>query len=164
MTKSKFLIAFIVLSLIFCCTSNSDDGTDPGNANPDIYLRYNVNGNDREYLTNEITIDSRSDGIDIIATKTTNGVDTEEMIMGIPVNYSAAAHQISGASGLPEEYHIFYASDVTTGIHFPTATTGTIVISSINNGYIEGTFNYTGGHHGQPSVTVTNGSFRILIN
>lgn len=163
MKKLLFLFALMSISLFSNCSSNSDDDPDSTNEDPDVFIEYTVNGVFTSYLEAEIVVVSSSGEIDITATKRESGATVERMLIRMTDNPSVGTHQIDGI-GPDRDYQISYQSDSTTGINNPTGTTGTFIISSIQGGYIEGTFSFTGGHVGTPPVNVTGGRFRVLIN
>lgn len=157
MKKLLYVFAIISFASFTSCSNNSDD--DPING---FYFRYTINQVPTEFSESEITVEpgvlNRTE-IDATKREVGTGNIIERLTISVPQNYAVGTYPISGA-GSSDSFAIWYASEITTGANNSTSTGGTVVITSVDNGFIEGTFSTEGGH-GMTNVILTNGSFRV---
>ncbi|MEM6516921.1 MAG: hypothetical protein AAF688_12110 [Bacteroidota bacterium] len=155
MKINYYLITVLSLFLCLSCSDDDNDNPDNNNNNTDIFVRFTANGTDYDFPDPAI---AQSANTTINGSLTENGVITESISIWFPNGFTTGTFQFTGDFGDPGDYKVFYDS-VDLGIDGFAPTTGEVTISSISNGFIEGTFFFSGMDNGV-SVDVTNGTFR----
>ena len=131
--------------------------TGPGDGDSDEYLRAKVNGVSKDYSAVGYTL-----GSDIYLTLNgSSPVDDDNLAVAMDVNITPGTYTMGSSvfDGNP-------AGSYSVGDTNYVSDTGTLVIISKTNGFIKGTFSFTGHQRNNDSniITVTNGEFYIDIN
>lgn len=160
MKKLNTIISILTLILFCNCSESKEEISNTNNTK--IHISYILNGNNQNYIESEITIKPFGNNTSIEGKKTENGNGNtiETISIVLPPDYKVGTYNLNGTGA---RYIIWFASKSTTGIDKPTGTSGNLEITSVENNFVEGKFNFTGGH-GTQNINVSNGSFKVKIN
>lgn len=136
---------------IFACSSDDNSGPNDGGGNEDIFITFKVNGTTYEmepFTGTSLKVEIGAD----------QGLDESYTSISLlmPTDFTTGTHQITDASASDLEA---YTGNYINGETSVDAASGTLMITSITDEFIEGTFNFVGDSNGI-TYNITEGSFR----
>ncbi len=149
--KKILLVIFAATILFACSDDDNSDTNNGGNGNDEIFITFKANGT-------SYTMEPASSTSLKFRVSADQGLNSayRDITLVMPVEYSLGAHTITDAPSDLEAYEASYSQgDVTID-----GTSGALTITSLNEDYIEGTFNFTGNDSNGNSFNITDGSFR----
>ncbi len=154
MKKLSYLL-LVLFSLSFvACSSDDNSSGNGGNQDDELYIRFTVNGQTYDFEPSTLTSLSKH----IMGVDDFNDVNTR-ISLWMPLNPTLGSHAIT--DDFPSEDNPdVYNAEVWLGDDIIEGTSGTLIITEIDEEYIKGTFNFSGTNEDGQTVTVTNGSFR----
>lgn len=156
MKKLSFLFfALITISLMGC--SSDDDSSGGGNQDNTFYLRYTLNGVNYDFEPETLT----SLRTLIFGSGTVNN-DFSRISLWLPNEPTIGSHEITGEFVSDENVDTLYSADVWIADEVIDATSGTLVITELGDGYVKGTFSFTATNDEGTTATITNGTFRAI--
>ena len=156
MKKLSYLL-LVLFSLSFAACSSDDDSSGNGGNNQDdeLYIRFTVNGQSYDFEPATITSLQKH----IMGDEDVNDVYTR-ISLWMPVNPTLGSHAITDDFPSDDNLDTLYNAEVWLGDDTIEATSGTLIITELDEEYIKGTFSFTGTNENGQTVTITNGSFR----
>lgn len=151
--KNLFYLSFVLFSLSFiACSSDDNSSGNGGNQDDELYIRFTVNG--QSYDFEPATLGSLQKHI--MGVDDPNDVNTR-ISLWMPVDPVLGSHAITtDFSNLDTAYN----AEVWLGDDTIEGTSGTLIITEVNEEYVKGTFNFSGTNENGQTINVTNGSFR----
>ncbi|WP_130735941.1 hypothetical protein [Flavobacterium sp. J27] len=147
---SQFFLILISLTIASCSSDDSSNNGDDA-----LYIRYTFNNVSYDFEPTTITSLQKH----IMGEKEINTV-YNRISLWMPTNPSLGSHEITDETPTSSNLETLHNAELWVGNDTYTATSGTIVVTEINEEYIKGTFTFTGDDGNGTSVSVTNGSFR----
>lgn len=142
----------ILITLSFASCS-SDDSSNNGES--ELYIKYTFNSVSYDFEPTTITSLQKL----IMGEKEINSV-YNRISLWMPTNPSLGSHEITDETPTNNNLETLHNAELWVGNDTYTATSGTIVVTEINDEYIKGTFTFTGDDGNGTTVSVTDGSFR----
>lgn len=143
----RLILSVFAVFVLFACSSDDDGGSNNGG---DIFITFKVNGT--TYTMEPYTAASLQ--VEIGADQGMNDAYRAISLL-MPTDFATGSHPITD-SWEEGTYNASYShGDVTID-----ATSGTLVITSITNDFIQGTFNFTGEDENGTTYNITEGSFK----
>lgn len=151
MKKLSYLFLVLFSISFIACSSDSSSSSN----GDQLYIKFTVNGVNYDLEPETITslqkLISGSQEVNTIFTR---------LSLWMPVMPTVGSHAITDDAPSDSNIATLHNADLWVGDDTYTATTGTLVVTEIDNEYIKGTFTFTGDDGNGVMVTVTNGSFR----
>ncbi len=148
--KNLSCIFLILFSLTFINCSSDDSSNDQ----EEVYLRFTVNGQ-FQYSYEPETITS----LQILIRGDEGMSDTFKSIsLWLPTTFTEGSHLINDAPTSDEEAYTANYVSVPDGIDIQAAS-GTMIITSVSEEFIQGTFEFVGNNNGE-TITISNGEFK----
>jgi hypothetical protein len=151
--KKLSYIFFVLFSLSFVACSSDDNSS--GGEDDNLYIKFTLNGQQYNFEPETITSLQRL----IMGDEDVNDVYTR-ISLWMPVTSTTGSHVITDDTPTDENLDILYNAELWVGDATYTATSGTLVITELNDDYVKGTFSFTGEDENGVTISVTNGSFR----
>ena len=154
MKKLSYLF-LVLFSLSFIACSSDDDSSGDGGGDNSLYIKYTVNGVNYEFEPATITSLQKL----IMGEQEINSV-YNRISLWMPVTPTVGSHAITDETPNDTNLETLHNAELWVGDATYTATSGTLVITELNDDYVKGTFTFTGEDENGVTISVTNGSFR----
>lgn len=151
MKKLSFL--FLVLFSLSFVACSSDDSS--GSSDSELYLKYTVNGVNYDFEPATVTSLQKL----IMGEQEISSV-YNRISLWMPVTPTVGSHTITDETPNDTNLDTLHNAELWVGDATYTATSGTLVITELNDDYVKGTFSFTGEDENGVTISVTNGSFR----
>lgn len=151
MKKLSFL--FLVLFSLSFVACSSDDSS--GSSDSELYLKYTVNGVNYDFEPATVTSLQKL----IMGEQEISSV-YNRISLWMPVTPTVGSHTITDEAPNDTNLDTLHNAELWVGDATYTATSGTLVITELNDDYVKGTFSFTGEDENGVTISVTNGSFR----
>lgn len=147
MTMKKLILSVFATFVLFACSSDDDGGSNNGG---DIFITFKVNGttyNMEPYTSASLQVEIGAD----------QGINASYRAISLlmPTDYELGSHSITDSWDEDAYNASFSQGDITID-----AVSGTLVITTINDDFIQGTFNFTGEDEDGMTYNITEGSFK----
>lgn len=147
MTMKKLILSVFATFVLFACNSDDDGGSNNGG---DIFITFKVNGttyNMEPYTSASLQVEIGAD----------QGINASYRAISLlmPTDYELGSHSITDSWDEDAYNASFSQGDITID-----AVSGTLVITTINDDFIQGTFNFTGEDEDGMIYNITEGSFK----
>ncbi|KIX22061.1 hypothetical protein SY27_05170 [Flavobacterium sp. 316] len=149
----KLSYIFLILITLSFASCSSDDSSNNGES--ELYIKYTFNSVSYDFEPTTITSLQKL----IMGEKEINSV-YNRISLWMPTNPSLGSHEITDETPTNNNLETLHNAELWVGNDTYTATSGTIVVTEINDEYIKGTFTFTGDDGNGTTVSVTDGSFR----
>ena len=146
------LVAVFTLSLT-SCWSDDDSSNDPED---ELYIRFNLNGEQKEYMDPATITSDRK----LILGDNQGSSDNGKISLWMPADIETGTFTITDATSTASNLETLYSADIWMDDEVIDASTGALVITELDDEYVKGTFSFSGTNDEGTSVTVTNGTFR----
>lgn len=153
MKKLSYLF-LVLFSLSFIACSSDDDSSGDGGEDS-LYIKYTVNGVNYDFEPATITSLQKL----IMGEQEINSV-YNRISLWMPVTPTVGSHAITDETPNDTNLETLHNAELWVGDATYTATSGTLVVTEMDNEYLKGTFTFTGEDENGATVSVTNGSFR----
>lgn len=153
MKKLSYL--FLVLFSLSFIACSSDDNSSGDGGEDSLYIKYTVNGVNYDFEPATITSLQKL----IMGEQEINSV-YNRISLWMPVTPTVGSHSITDETPNDTNLETLHNAELWVGDATYTATSGTLVITELNDDYVKGTFTFTGEDENGATVSVTNGSFR----
>lgn len=151
MKKLSFLfLVLFSLSFVACSSDDSSRSSDS-----ELYLKYTVNGANYDFEPATITSLQKL----IMGEQEISSV-YNRISLWMPVTPTVGSHTITDETPNDTNLDTLHNAELWVGDATYTATSGTLVITELNDDYVKGTFTFTGEDENGVTISVTNGSFR----
>lgn len=154
MKKLSYLF-LVLFSLSFIACSSDDNSSGDGGGDNSLYIKYTVNGVNYEFEPATITSLQKL----IMGEQEINSV-YNRISLWMPVTPTVGSHAITDETPNDTNLETLHNAELWVGDATYTATSGTLVVTEMDNEYLKGTFTFTGEDENGATVSVTNGSFR----
>ncbi|MDP2161516.1 MAG: hypothetical protein Q8K02_13605 [Flavobacterium sp.] len=143
----KLILSVFATFVLFACSSDDDGGSNNGG---DIFITFKVNGttyNMEPYTSASLQVEIGAD----------QGINASYRAISLlmPTDYELGSHSITDSWDEDAYNASFSQGDITID-----AVSGTLVITTINDDFIQGTFNFTGEDEDGMTYNITEGSFK----
>ena len=149
MKRAATVLLAVFTAITFSCSSDDDDN----NNNDDSYIAFKVNGIQKEFDTETLTSQST-----LILGFEGSGSTYQAVSLWLPNNATVGTHTIVPNNG--SQIDVYSAIYNETFDLQAEATTGTLVITSITENFITGTFSFTGTDSEGTTYNITEGEFK----
>ena len=151
MKKLSFLF-LVLFSLSFVACSSDDSSV---SSDSELYLKYTVNGVNYDFEPATVTSLQKL----IMGEQEISSV-YNRISLWMPVTPTVGSHTITDETPNDTNLDTLHNAELWVGDATYTATSGTLVITELNDDYVKGTFTFTGEDENGVTISVTNGSFR----
>lgn len=150
----KKLVALILVLTSITFTSCSKDDSPSEDVQEELFLKFTYDG--QNYNFNPATVTSLQKNV--TGMQEINSV-LNRLDLWMPVNSSTGSYNITDEFPTESNLTTLYNAEFWIGDATYVATSGTLVITAVNDEYITGTFNFTAEDDNGVVVVVTDGSF-----
>jgi hypothetical protein len=152
--KNLFYLFVIVFTVSLSSCSSDDDSSATNDEG--LYVRFTLNGVQKEYIDPATITSLRK----LIVGDNQGSADYERISLWMPAEIGAGTFNITGDTATDENLTTLYSANIWIGEEVIDASTGTLIITELDDEYVKGTFSFSGTNDEGTSVTVTNGTFR----
>jgi len=151
----KLLYLFLALFSLSFVACSSDSSV--VNADDILYIKFTANGVNYDFEPETITSLRK-----LIAGNQEVGTVFTRLSLWMPVTPTVGSHALTNDTPTDANLGTLHIAELWVGNDTYAATSGTLVVTEIDNEYIKGTFTFTGNDGNGVTISVTNGSFRAL--
>lgn len=155
MSMKKLVYLFVAVCSLSLSSCSSDD--DSSNSNEDeLYVRFTLNGVQKEYIDPGTITSLRK----LILGDDQESAVYERISLWMPAEIETGTFTITDDTATDENLNTLYSADIWMEDEVIDASTGTLVITELDEEYVVGTFSFSGTNEEGTNVVVTNGTFR----
>lgn len=151
MKKLVTLVLVVIATTLTGCSS--DDGV--GSTQGDIFLKFIYNGQQYNFEPETITTLQKL----ILGSGVQNNEQTS-LSLWMPQSPSINSYQITNDTPTDANSNILSNAIITVGDVTYEATSGSLVITSVTQDYVEGKFSFTAVDENDVTISITGGSFK----
>jgi len=155
MKKLSYVFVIVFTVLLNACSSDDSGENNNNNNNDGLYLKYSMNG--KEYSFEPETMTSLQKAIS--GEGEVDGVQNR-ITLWMPKEPAIGSHTITDEFPNESNLDVLCNAYVVIDEEIVDATSGTLIITAVDDEYIVGTFSFSGTNDGGTAANVTNGSFR----
>lgn len=154
--KNLFYLFITLFTLSLSSCSSDDDSPNNTIIEDELYVRFTVNGEQKEYMDPATLTSLRR----LILGDNQGSADYGRISLEMPVDIETGTFTITDATPTDDNLETLYSADIWMDDEVIDASTGTLVITELDDEYVKGTFSFSGTNEEGTSVVVTNGTFR----
>jgi hypothetical protein len=152
--KNLFYLFVIVFTVSLSSCSSDDDSS--ANNDDELYVRFTLNGEQKEYIDPATITSLRK----LILGDNQGSNVYERISLWMPTVIEIGTFEITGDTSTDANLSTLYSADIHMDEQVIEASMGTLNITLLDDEFIEGTFSFSGTNDQGTGVTVTNGTFR----
>ncbi|WP_432670177.1 hypothetical protein [Flavobacterium sp. SM2513] len=152
--KKLVTLVLVVIATTFAGCSSDDGG---GSTQDDLYIKFTYEG--QQYNFEPATITSGQKLID--GMEDVNDIQTR-LSLRMPENPTTGTFNITDETVTDTNLNTLHSGILYVGDATYDGVTGTMIITSVSEEYVIGTFSFSGEDENGVTVAVTNGSFKAF--
>lgn len=151
--KKLVSILMVVLSISFVGCSSDDDGGNVGGE--EIFLKFTYEGDNYNFEPETLTSLQKL----IMGMEDVNDIQTR-LSLWMPENPTTGTFDITDDTVTDANLNTLHSATLYVGDATYDGVSGTMVITSVTDEYVIGTFSFSGEDENGVAIAVTNGSFK----